>query len=123
MKKKQESNSVAYLFGLNSVAMGNVVVGNTGIFSMQNMKKQSKDGKVGKNDIDNSSPSCYLYFLSVASIEKLLKSLTELKKKMKENEKSLAELKKKMKKNGELRSFSISVKKPNKIVVKNKKTR
>jgi hypothetical protein len=109
MKSKTSKSDVAYLFGLNSVAMGNFVVGKTGIFFMQNMKKQSKDGKVGKNDIDNSSSGCYLYFLSVASIEKLLKSLKELKKKMKKND--------------ELRSFSISVKKTNKIVVKKKKTR
>lgn len=74
-----------FVFGFNSTAFGSRAVDTAGIFVVREMTKPSKSGKVKKDGSDLGDSSCYLYFFSVESIDKIIKEMRELRKKMNKN--------------------------------------
>lgn len=85
MNKKDDLKKQVFVFGLNSVAYGTINANYAGVFVVHSLKKPSKNGKVKKDGSDLGNSGCNFYFLSVESIDTVIGSLKDLRKKMNKN--------------------------------------
>lgn len=85
MKKEKELQNKNFIFGFNSTAFGSKSINGAGVFVVRNLTEPNKNGRVAKNGSNLGDSSCHFYFFSVESIDKIIKEMKDLRKKMNKN--------------------------------------